>query len=221
MQKEIKICTEIVTLPSTTLVLEKQKKWNPGQTIRIRFLDGIPQVQKKVEKYAKEWEKYANIKFSFGDDPEAEVRISFKGAGSWSYLGTDCLSIEKHEPTMNYGWLHPSTPDTEFSGAVLHEFGHVLGCVHEHQNPNENIPWDKEAVYKYYMNPPINWSKEQIVKIIFEHYSKDSTNFSEFDKDSIMLFAIPNQLTIGDFEVRPNNVLSERDKDFIQQLYPF
>lgn len=221
MEKEVKICTEMVGSSPPRLVLENINKWNRGQTIRVRFLDGVPQVQDKVKKYAKQWENYANIKFSFGDDPDAEIRISFKEPGSFSYIGTSCLNIRKDQPTMNYGWLNINTPDIEFSGCVLHEFGHALGCMHEHQNPTENIPWDKEAVYKYYMGPPNNWTKEMVDSNIFSRYSKDTTNFSNFDKESIMLFPIPNQFTIGDFEIVGNKVLSEKDKEFIQQMYPF
>jgi len=40
-----------------------------------------------------------------------------------------------HEPTMNYGWLKDDTDDVEYRRVVIHEFGHALGAIHEHQNP--------------------------------------------------------------------------------------
>ncbi|PET74810.1 hypothetical protein CN533_05050 [Priestia megaterium] len=203
------------------MALMKFKKWQPGRNIRVRFLDGVPDVQEKVEKYAHQWEKYANIKFIFGNDPDAEIRISFNEKGSWSYIGTDCLSIvDKNQPTMNYGWLRSDTPEEEYSRVVLHEFGHALGCIHEHQNPTTNIPWDEDAVYSYYMGPPNNWTKEQIDQNIFKHYSRTITNFTSFDKKSIMLYAIPNSLTEGDYEVGWNKNLSEMDKQFMNEMYP-
>ena len=67
------------------------------------------------------------------------------------------------------------------------------------------------------MVPPNNWTKEQVNQNIFAHYSRTITNFTRFDKKSIMLYAIPNNLTEGDFEVRGNKTLSEMDKQFIKE----
>lgn len=206
-------------LPSEIAILPL-KKWDNGRTLRVRFLDGVPDVQAKVEKCAHEWEKYANIKFVFGNDPDAEIRISFQEKGSWSYIGTDCLSVDKTKPTMNFGWLKSDTADDEYSRVVLHEFGHALGCIHEHESPAANIPWNKDAVYHFYMGEPNCWSKEEIDANIFQRYSKTETNFTEFDTKSIMLYPIPKSLTTGGFEVGWNRTLSNMDEDFMKELYP-
>jgi len=60
-----------------------------------------------------------------------------KKDGSWSHIGTEANEIEPRQPTMNLGWLSGLTDavsDTE-RGVILHEFGHVLGLLHEHQSP--------------------------------------------------------------------------------------
>ena len=196
------------------------KLWKPGRTLRVRFLDGEPQVQNRLESFAHQWSDYANIKFDFGADPNAEIRISFAQAGSWSYIGTDALSIPKNQPTMNFGWLTMATPNDEYSRVVIHEFGHALGCIHEHQNPATDIPWNKEAVYDYYAGPPNNWTRMQTDINLFTRYSATLTQFSQFDPESIMLYPIPNEFTIGDFEVGWNRVLSSADKQFVATLYP-
>ena len=97
------------------IALLKKKLWKPGRTLHVRFLDGDPKVKAKVAAVAQEWSKYANIHFAFDDAPNAEIRISFLQPGSWSYIGTDCLMIPPNQPTMNYGWLTPTTPDDEYS----------------------------------------------------------------------------------------------------------
>lgn len=196
------------------------KLWQPGRSLRVRFLDGDPTIQQRIEPFAQEWSKVANIQFVFGADPNAEIRISFRQPGSWSYIGTDALTIPKNQPTMNFGWLTPATTAEEYSRVVIHEFGHALGCIHEHQNPATDIPWNKAAVYDYYAGPPNNWTKEQVDTNLFTRYSADITQFSAFDPASIMLYPIPNEFTVGDFEVGWNRVLSATDKRYIATLYP-
>ena len=196
------------------------KLWKPGRTLRVRFLDGDPAIHKRVEPLAHEWSKYANLKFAFGTDPNAEIRISFQQPGSWSYIGTDALTIPKNQPTMNFGWLKANTPSDEYARVVIHEFGHAIGCIHEHQNPSTDIPWNKAAVYDYYSGPPNNWSKEQVDINLFTRYGAEITQFSTFDRDSIMLYPIPNEFTEGDFEVGWNRLLSKTDKAYIATLYP-
>ena len=192
--------------------------WPIGTRIKVRFLDGDAGVRRKVEERANTWSDFANVAFEFGNDPNAEIRISFQEEGSWSYLGTVAKQIPKAEPTMNYGWLTPESDDDEYSRVVLHEFGHALGAFHEHQNPDVNIPWDKEAVYAYYARQ--GWSRLQVDRNLFEAYSPDGVRNSRFDRASIMLYAVDNALTIGDWEVGWNRSLSEQDKAFMKAQYP-
>jgi serralysin len=158
-EKPIKMCIDMDS-PSqgSEMALVKEKLWKKGQTLKVTFLNGVPQIQNKVKELAKQWENYANLKLDFGsNNGNADIRIGFKwngDTGSWSYLGNDAVeltkdgTIPKDEPTMNYGWLELDSPDKEYSRVVLHEFGHALGAIHEHQNPVANIPWDKPKVYE-------------------------------------------------------------------------
>jgi astacin (peptidase family M12A) len=207
--------------PTTRMAVIRAKRWKPGMTLRVKFLGGNPAIQKKVEEKAKDWENYANIKFDFVPDGDAHIRIAFETDGSWSYIGTDALGIPQNEPTMNYGWLETDTPDEEYSRVVKHEFGHALSCIHEHQNPAANIPWDREAVYRYYMGPPNNWTRAQVDNNLFARYSRNITNFTNLDTTSIMLYPIPAQFTLNHQAIGArNNDLSAVDKQFIKEQYP-
>jgi hypothetical protein len=55
---------------------------------------------------------------------------------------------------------------------------------------------------------------------IFESYNHDLTQFSEFDRYSIMLYAIPSNFNTNGFSVGWNEGLSAMDKQFIAQAYP-
>ncbi len=198
------------------------KLWKPGRVLRVRFLDGDPRIADRCIPLAKTWEKYANLKFEFGSDPNAEIRVSFKYRGSWSFVGTDCLAVPQDEPTVNFGWLDSDTPQDEYARVVVHEFGHTLAMIHEHQNPSATIPWNKKAVYDYYQGAPNYWTHEQVDINVFTRYSADLTKFSEYDPASIMLYPIPAQfLTDPSFEVGWNKVPSETDKKYAGILYPF
>ncbi len=202
--------------------LVKGAKWRPGDIISISFLDGDPAVQAKVKNVAAQWTapRMANLKLNFRDTTDTLVRISFKYAGSWSVIGTTCRQVtDKAQPTMNYGWLDASTPDDEVQRVVLHEFGHALGLIHEHQNPGSTIHWNRDAVIKDLSGPPNNWSLDDIEHNMFEPYKRSETNYTKVDAQSIMMYPIPKTWTLDGFSAGLNETLSPTDKKFIHDQY--
>lgn len=183
-------------------------------------MEGDPGLRQRVEDVAKEWMQHANVRLSFVDQGDAEIRIAFQqGNGSWSYLGTDCRTIAKDQPTMNYGWLTPDSPDEELRRVVLHEFGHALGLIHEHQNPDGGIQWNRDAVIRDLSGPPNNWDLATIENNIFKKYDQDAVTSSEVDKDSIMMYPIPLAWTLDGFSAGLNTEVSALDKEIIGKAY--
>lgn len=199
------------------------RMWNPGQTLRVRMTGGTAKVRSKVRQYAVEWARYANIAFAFVDDSQpAEIRVSFDNDGtSWSTVGRDALLVAPDDFTMNFGWFDDNTTEDEFSRVVLHEFGHALGLIHEHQSPVSGIQWDKEKVYAFFkaLNPP--WNKSEVDHNVFDKYSVNSTNYSQFDPTSIMEYYFPASLTLDGKGAPGNTTLSSVDKEYIRRWYPY
>jgi hypothetical protein len=198
-------------------------RWNSGDIIRIRFLEGDESLQRRVRETAERWTApgMANVKFQFVDAGPAEVRIAFEqGNGSWSYLGTQCRNIPDSKPTMNYGWLTPDSGDDELNRVVMHEFGHALGLIHEHQNPEGGIEWNEPAVLEDLTGPPNNWDEATIRHNVLDHYPKDDVVASPVDKDSIMMYPIPKAWTLDGFSADLNSDVSNDDIEFIRSAYP-
>lgn len=191
------------------------KKWLNGSTIRICFLEGTREQIEMVKKYAPKWTDYANLKFEFTDDVNAQIRVTFNpNDGAWSYIGTDNLQIPVPQPTLNLGW--------QDEAVILHEFGHAIGMLHEHQNEDEGIQWNEDKVIKELSKPPNSWDPDTVRRNVLEKYSGDHIHGSGFDPDSIMLYAFPAEWTLDGLATHENHVLSPLDKDFIKSLkmYP-
>jgi len=206
----------------TEMAILSKNKWAKGQTITISFINGTEIQKQKTIKFASIWLQYANLKFSWTDSSDSMIRIGFQlDKGSWSYIGTDCLTIPTNRPTMNFGWLYDQTPDTEWERVVVHEFGHALGCVHEQASPVASIDWNKEAVYAYYTGSPNFWTRKQVDDNVFFKYDLRVTQFTQFDSTSIMEYPIPAQFLNSGRPIGSNLHLSQTDRNFIRTTYPF
>lgn len=225
----------LVALPSpnptgndfSSQVQETRALWPNGTTIKIGFLGGTPQEKAMVKTVAVEWLQYAkglNFVFVEGNAVNnSHVMITFDANnGSWSYVGTHSLRRPYPQPTMNFGWLSdPQTSEAYKKGTILHEFGHMLGLHHEHQNANSTIRFNREKVLSYYRNEH-GWDEDKIYYNILKHYSINdpimrSTNY---DPDSIMLYYFPAFLTEDNMGTKVNVQLSNLDKAWANICYP-
>lgn len=174
----------------------------------------IPQAVKQI--VMERIQPLVNLKFTFIDKSEIKdkknvVKISFDpDGGAWSLVGTD--AVGQKDPTMNLGWFDVST--------VMHEFGHVLGLVHEHQNNKGNlIEWNDAAVYEWAAQTQ-GWDKKTTQINILNKYANDQINGSDFDPLSVMLYFFPAKLTRNHHGTHQNLRLSGEDVIWIEKTYP-
>jgi hypothetical protein len=204
------------------LVLNSSKLWKPGRTLKILFLGGTSELQKKVREVAEQWTQYANIKFKWVIAEPSEVRIAFeKGKGNWSNVGTDCLGVSKSTATMNFGNITESSAESKIRRAVLHEFGHALGCEHEHMSPLRSFQWNEEQIYADCATPPNNWSRTKTARNVIDKLKATDVQTRRFDSESIMLYQYPAAWMVGATESpKLNTRLSKEDKSYIAHCYP-
>jgi hypothetical protein len=190
--------------------------WAPGYPITVSFLNGSPTVQASVRSIASQWSAKTKVKLVFVDGDFADIRIEF-GSANLSSVGTAARDVPYGKPTMT---LVTGLAGEEFRGIVLHEFGHVLGLVHEHQTPaaTQIIQWKEEKVYDYYLRNH-GWSAPMVESQVLNYYKLDRTQYTAFDTASIMIYSIPEGLTHDGLMVRQTTQLSRTDIDFVTKMY--
>ena len=155
-----------------------------------------------------------NLSISFVSNvKDANVRVNFKKDGAWAYVGNDNLNhTDYNDPTVNFEWLDVAT--------IIHEFCHVMGMIHEHQNPfGKPIDWNVQAVYQWAQSSQ-KWDKETTDVNILEKYDQTLLNGSEYDPNSVMLYFFPNSLTNDHVGTEQNMRLSPTDAIWLEKMYP-
>ncbi len=194
--------------------------WDNGKEIYVKFMSGSPAMQKQIMAAAKEWEKYANLKFKQVTSGPAQIRILLTDEdGYYSMVGSQASMIPEEEQTMNFdttgnNFKYP----VSMKGTVIHEFGHAIGLLHEHSSPVSGIQWDKEKIYSEYAE--MGWDRDMVDAQVFEAYHVSYTNGTMYDNKSIMHYPIDPNHTKNKYKVDWNFTISEGDKQLVSLLYP-
>ena len=203
---------DISNLPDRYVSM-KNRYWTTGQTIKVAWVGGNSTQHAFVIKNAERWKQVVNIDFLWGTPVNnSDIRIGFNNSGAWSFVGRIPDQL-KTQQTMNFGWLNSIT--------VLHEFGHMLGLFHEHQNPNNPIPWNESAVIADASGPPNNWGINTIRNNILNRLTASQTDNSPYNNNNPMGYAYPASWTTDGSSGNPQDRFTKDLVIFGNRHYPF
>ena len=164
--------------------------------------------------------KYVNITFRFVDHRPGRDPDRVRSNGGVVVLPGDRQPDHTDRTAdMNFGWLDPDSDQPTYSSVVLHEFGHMLGMIHEHQSPAGGIRWNRQRVIDDCWRTQ-GWDAEQVQRQIFDRYPREQTQFTHLDPTSIMMYAFPKDWSLDGTGTPWNTKLSPLDIDFMSRQYP-
>lgn len=202
------------------LALIKSKMWLNKKELSVHILPHPfnNQLNQLIDQYSKEWTPYCGITFNFVTKLPADIIIELNGLSAHSsYIGTDSVNYAKQGlPTMKLG-IGVAMDVQSIRRPIIHEFGHALGCIHEHQSPASSIQWDEPAVIRQLAFG--GWNENMVRHNVFRRYTSGTITNSVFDPDSIMIYPIPSTFTINGFHIDWNTQLSNNDKEYMKKAY--
>lgn len=198
-------------------ITDTSKRWPDGViTVSLDLRD--QKSKALVVDAIREWAHHTpGLRFRIVEGKEGDIRISDDEGlkGNWSQLGTDAKDIPLNEPTMH---LERNDNSKEFRRVVLHEFGHALGLEHEHQHPEHDVNWNKDVVYRHFVEVE-GWDEEDIEANLFKIPTGSDLLTTSYDRESVMHYAIDPRATQDGRGVPTRYSLSEGDKAIIRKLY--
>jgi hypothetical protein len=202
------------------LALIKSNMWENKTEIIVHILPHLFDrgLNALIEKYANEWAPYTGITFHFADTLPAEIIIELNGNSVHSsHIGKNALQFSRRGiATMKLG-IGVERQLESIRRPILHEFGHALGCIHEHQSPASPIQWKEPVVIRTYAIA--GWDEPKVRHNVFRQYTKSEVTNSKFDPTSIMIYPIPADFTQDGYNVPWNTQLSVNDKAFMRKAY--
>ena len=201
----------------------------PGDTVHFYFKNGSPRIRGLIKSLSRYWSEHINLNFEFHNQRipllrfprQVQVLIQFKKMCK-DEIGRSGLPYKKHAFYYFTIRLHlhlclndfqETKPSSYFIKTVVHEIGHILGLMHEHQHSLSPYTADVSGCYKienkYYQ-------KKCLIR--GEKYPPNRYYETPFDKMSVMIAGGIHSPYGEDPSLLPT-LVSKGDIDIVQRLY--
>lgn len=214
----------------------KWGRWAPariqqGRPLRIAFMQENHPLNDVVIEAAREWQRHMDLGFEIAgtfrtrNDPgNLDILVTQNATGNSSYLGVASrVYANSGRASLRLQQFYPEHTRKQIFGVALHELGHALGLIHEHQNPGAKLNFDEVAVLRYY-NDKYRWDEEKTRQNVLSQYGFGGAHKvdlrTSFDPRSIMMYALPGTVFAdGSSGFTSNDSLSVLDASLIDLVY--
>jgi hypothetical protein len=209
------------------LALDLERYWGKGGVkLTVGFIDTPDNaLRARILTHMNAWGLTANVTFIFSaTDPQVRVarrteEESPGNGGYWSYIGTDILTTDADEPTLNLEAFTMDVSEDEFHRVIRHEAGHTLGFPHEHMRADIIKRLDRDKVITDFMRTQ-SWSKQEVIDQVLTPLEESSLLGTPADETSIMCYQIDGDLTLDGKEVVGGLDINASDAAFAAKVYP-
>ncbi|MDB5269083.1 MAG: Molecular chaperone [Hymenobacter sp.] len=202
-------------------IMQIGKRWDAQhRTFTVSFQgDKRRDLQDRIISHMNAWNKTCGITFKHAGSGIGQVRISFGPGGYWSYVGTDIMLVDKHEPTMNLEGFSMDISEDEYKRVVRHETGHTLGFEHEHMRKELVSRIDPKEAYTYFWNNQ-GWDRATVDAQVLTPLDQTSTMGTPPDDTSIMCYQLPGEIMKDGVGIPGGKDINPTDYAFAGRMYP-